>query len=82
MTAAVHREGLHWLLWDRQGDADRLRIDQRGLADELGVNRFTVNRVLARMEQEGRLRKIPGAGASSRLFVILDPAEWVAPDRP
>lgn len=80
MTAGVHRAGLHWLLWDRQGDGDRLLIDQRKLSDQLGCTRFTMNRVLGRMEQEGRIRKIPGAGSSSRLFVILDPAEWVPPD--
>lgn len=74
MTVSVHRAGLHWLLWERQGAAGTLRIDQRHLADELGITRFTMNRVLGRMETEGRLRKIPGAGPSARLFEVHDPA--------
>lgn len=74
------RAGLHALLWHRASDGV-LRIEQKRLADELGCSRFTINRVLAVMADEGRISKIDGAtGPNARTFEITDPDSWSAPD--
>ena len=77
---AIHRGGLHWLLWERSDVHRRLvTVDQKALAEQLGVNRQTVNRVLARMVNEGRIDKIAGTGPESREYKVVDPAEWQPP---
>lgn len=76
--AGVHRGGLHVLLWQRRTASGGLRVVQKQLAGELGVSKWSMSRILARMAEEGRLVPLPGSGNSSTTYDVVDPAEWAA----
>lgn len=76
--AGVHRGGLHVLLWQRRINSGGVRIVQHRLADELGVSKWSMSRILKRMADEGRLIPLPGSGNSSATYEVVDPAVWAA----
>lgn len=77
MTVGLDRAGVHALLWgDRMGNGT-VRIVQNDFCEDLLVTKFTLNRVLKRMEEEGRIECLTqGKGATVRTYRIIDPAAW------
>lgn len=70
-------DSLHVLLSLRAGRDGQLEIHQRRLAADLGCKPLVVHRALRRMEDQGRLRKVGGAGARPRTFDIVPPLKWI-----
>lgn len=48
---------------DVYADSDGIKLDERQLAEELGVSRTPVREALSRLEQEGLVRLVPRRGA-------------------
>lgn len=48
---------------DIYADEDTLKLDERRLAEELGVSRTPIREALSRLEQEGLVQNIPRRGA-------------------
>lgn len=71
----VHRGGLHVLLWQMQGNAASVRVEQARLAALLGVSRWSMSRILARMATEGRLRPVR-SGSRVTTYEVVDPSMW------
>ena len=77
MTLGVDRDGLHALLWLERTGNGTVRIVQKDYCERLLVTKFTLNRVLKRMEDDGRIRCLTsGKGATVRTYEIVDPASW------
>ena len=67
-VAALHRH-----LRRKADRLGRIRLNQRALAVELGVTRFAVCRVVARMTRTGRLRRIGSGPRNVGLYVVGPP---------
>lgn len=73
---AIDVDAVHALLYWRSANGV-LRVKQTDLAADLGVTRFTVNRLLRRMVDERRLTPLDGrAGSASPVYEVTDPAAW------
>lgn len=74
ISTRVDRHALHCTLFARASSRHVLRIHQQHLADELGVTKFTMSRLIRELVEAGRIRKL-GAGAKNvSTYVIADPA--------
>jgi len=75
-TQGTDRAGLQCLLWIRSNPrTHKVEFFQKDLAAQLGVNKFTMSRIITKMVEEGRLVKLsghPGRGISE--YVVIDPA--------
>lgn len=64
-----------------ESEAD-LRIDERGLAEDLGVSRTPIREAIARLEHEGLVRTVPRRGTyvvrKSRAEIIDGVMAWAA----
>ena len=67
---------LHRILWRRADRRGRLRVLAMDLADELGITRFTLSRIMNQMAQEGRLRDLGRDGSNQKLWTVVDPEQW------
>ena len=75
MATGIWREGLHHILWERRYTGDLVDINQVQLAEELCVSKYTVNRVLKRMGEEGRL-----SSEGEHTYRLIDPDLVTVPD--
>lgn len=67
---AIDLDALHALLLERAGRLGKVKIHQRDLAAELGVTHFAICRVLARMEEEGRIKRIGQGYKNVGLYAV------------
>lgn len=74
----VDRDGLHRFLHRKANARGRLEIRVGDLADDLGVNREHMGRILREMTAAGRLRKVKATVTGVWTYEIVDPDEWVA----
>lgn len=68
-------DALHRYLHRKSDRLGRLKIVQRELAETLGITHFAVNRILGRMEEQGRLGKLASDQKNIWTYVINDPEE-------
>jgi DNA-binding MarR family transcriptional regulator len=69
--SAVHRS-----LFLRADRRDRVLINQTDLAHELGVNKFTMSRIITQMVEAGRMHQITKNKYQRGYFKVTDPQEW------
>jgi len=72
----VDRDGLHRFLHRKANARDRLEIRVGELADDLGVNREHMGRILREMVAAGRLRKVKATVTGVWTYEIIDPEDW------
>lgn len=76
MPVGVDRHGLHKLLWTRRSRRDTVRVIQKDLAAEIGVNKWTMSRIMHELQNDGRIKVIGVEKDTIRTFVIRDPKGW------
>lgn len=74
----VDLDALHNVLWERTDRVGRTRINQSELAQQMGITKFTMSRVMNRMVVDQRIRRITGGRLNTGMFLITDPTEWVS----
>lgn len=73
---ALDHQALHALLWmDAHKERHTLPINQLALAAELHCGQPTLSRTLARMVEDGRMRRI-GQSVRNAIYRVEDPDEW------
>lgn len=72
----IDRDALHRVLWRRTDRRGSLKFIQNQMASEIGVSPYHFNRILAEMEEVGRLKTIAIGKRSIKTYVITDPAKW------
>lgn len=72
----VDRHALHRFLWERRSRRDTIRVVQQELADGLGVNKWTMSRIMHELQDDGRIKPVGIEKGTIRTFVVRDPAEW------
>ena len=73
---AVDIKVVHLDLWKRSDRLNRLKVIQKELADEYGCTKYTMCRVFARMEDEGRIKKLQGHRGNMWTYTIKDPKRF------
>lgn len=72
-------EDVHRALWARADRRGGLHLNQKDVAAELGVNKFTLSRKTQQLIDEGRIRRV-GTNAKKNargVFMVVDPDEYV-----
>lgn len=78
-AAPIERDGLHRMLWNRSNRMAKVTIRYADLAEQLGLNYFTVAKVMAAFVKEGRLFVISKPKSKSgTVFRVVDPEIWLA----
>jgi membrane-bound inhibitor of C-type lysozyme len=78
-AAPIDRDGLHRLLWNRSGRLQKVTLRYADLADQLGLNYYTVAKVMASFVAEGRLFVISKPKSKSgTVYRVVDPDVWEA----
>lgn len=67
---------LHGFLFRRADHFGKLRMSQRDFASELGVAHETVCRVMKKMTDQGRIKRIRSEKNNIGIYVITDPTSW------
>jgi hypothetical protein len=71
----VDRHALHEYLYKRANSRHIIRVHQAQLADDLGVNHFTVSRIFREFIAEGRAKKV-GMSPDGVDYSLADPANF------
>lgn len=69
----INVDALHRYLWRKSDRLNRIRVVQRELAAELGITYFAVCRILARMVQQDRLKKMSSDAKNVWTYIVRDP---------
>lgn len=75
---SIDHDTFHGFLFRRADRKGRLRMDQKVLAAEFGLTKFTLSRTITKMIEDKRLRKISRKGNNRGYFVVEDPELWKA----
>ena len=78
MAEAIDRDLLHRYLWNRADRLGRIHLVQTKLAEDLGVTKYTVSRIMREFTEQGRVRSIGRGHKSSHTYLVTDPEEWSA----
>lgn len=73
---AVDVNAFHAILWEEKDRLGRVKLVQSERAVALGVTKFTMSRIVAKMVQDGRIRQISRKKHLMGHFVVMDPADW------
>lgn len=76
----VDRPLLHRYLWSKSDRMNRLQLNQQALAAELGVNQYTVSRIMREFLESGRVRRLAIGRGNSRTYVVMDPDSFPEPE--
>lgn len=77
----VDRDALHAYLWKRTDQRGRITVKIADLADDLGIRRDHMGRILREMGDAGRLKKTSALVRNVGIFTVVDPDEW-NPEKP
>lgn len=83
MTRAINidHQRLHEMLWKKADSTGRLLIHQSDLREQLAVSNATLCRILQRMANEGRLKKIAARKGNIGVYVLQNPEGFLpSPD--
>lgn len=72
----IDRVALHRVLWRRSGRRRTLKIHQGMFGEELGVSPYHLSRMLAELEDQGRLKKVANDRFNTGTYKIEDPADF------
>lgn len=73
---AIDLDALHRILYRRADRQGRLKLHQGKLAEEIGVTKFTMSRLVSRLVDQKRIRLLTGNKNNRGQFVIEDPEVW------
>lgn len=76
---AIDVDAFHSFLFRKADRLGRVKISQRQLADELEISKFTMSRLINKMVDAKRLRRIKSMQErhyNAGLFVVEDPEVW------
>lgn len=76
MSKGIDREALHRYIWDHANRAGQIRMNQTALAAQLGVNKFTMSRIVGELTAAGRLKKLTIHHGNFRTYAVADPDEF------
>lgn len=68
---------IHRALWERADRLGRVRLNQTEFADELGVTKFTMSRVIAAFIEDDRLELVTRNKNNRGQFKVMDPDQWL-----
>lgn len=74
----IDRDALHAYLWKRTDRRGALKLLANVLALEIGVSAYHFSRILAEMQEDGRLREVSRGKHNVRTYMVVDPDEWAA----
>lgn len=74
---SINIEALHSFLFRKSDRLGRIKLNQRELADEFGITKFTMSRVIARMVDTKRIRRLTNNLNNRGSFVVEDPEVWI-----
>ena len=75
-NAAVDRDRLHALLFRRTNRFGKVKLIQKELAEEIGVNKFTMSRIMKEFLEDGRAKLLSRGKHDGNSYVIVDPEVW------
>lgn len=73
MNTGVDRALLHGYLWSKTDRMNRIRLDQKALAAQLGVNHYTMSRIVHELLDAGRIRRLSIGHGNARTYIVADP---------
>lgn len=75
---SIDHDDFHAFLYGKADRHGRIKLQQTALAKELGVTKFTMSRLIAKMLEAKRLRQVSQKGNNRGYFVVEDPEVWEA----
>lgn len=69
-------DAVHAYLFSKTDRLGRVKIRQKELGEHLGHAKFTISRLVARLEDEGRIRKISSGKKAVGMFIVEEPEVW------
>lgn len=69
---------VHEFLWKRSDRRGVVRVEPESLMKFLGVNKYTVSRLVSRMVDDGRISQVTKRRYRVGLFRVVDPEEYVS----
>lgn len=72
----IDLNAFHIDLWTRSDRMGRVKLVQKEWAETLGITKFTMSRVMTRMVDDGRIRKVSKKKYLDGMFVVTDPYEF------
>lgn len=70
----IDLDELHARLWERTDRLGRIKLTQSKLAAELGITKYTMSRVVAKLIEDGCIRQISSRGNNAGRFIVTDPS--------
>lgn len=67
---------LHTFFYEKADRYGTLQITQRDLASQMGVAYETICRVVKKMSNEGRMKRMKSKKNNVGVYLIQDPGEW------
>lgn len=74
----LDRQKVHETLWEARDRGGKVQIYQKQFAGFLGISVTHMSRVIRDFEQEGRIKKIAARYRNVGVYVIRDPADFLA----
>lgn len=75
---SIDRDALHALLWKRADRRGAIKLLANVLALEIGVSAYHFSRILAELQEDGRLREVSRGKHNVRTYMVSDPDVWAA----
>lgn len=72
----IDRDKLHAYLFRKTDRYGRLRLVQKNLAEDMGVAHETICRVIKRMCDEKRMKRLDSKKNNVGVYMVLDPEDW------
>jgi DNA-binding MarR family transcriptional regulator len=72
----LNDQKIHTNLYKQSDRLGRLKIIQKDLAAELGITIFAMSRVIKRMEEAGRIKRLTSHQGTIWTYVIRDPERF------
>lgn len=69
----VDRHALHEFLWRKADRRHVVRFEQAVLAEQIGVNKWTMNRIVNELIKAKRMKKVADTVGA---YIVRDPAPW------
>jgi DNA-binding MarR family transcriptional regulator len=73
---SIDDSAVHSFLFRRTDRLGRIRINQTELAGEFGITKFTMSRVINRMIDAKRIRRLSSHLNNRGVFIVEDPEVW------
>lgn len=75
---SIDRDALHSLLARRADRRSSIKLLANELALEIGVSSYHFSRIIAEMQEDGRIRQVSISKHNIRTYMVMDPDTWQA----